>query len=152
MAHGKVEAIIPAPSEQVFDLVHDYSRRLEWDTLLQAAYLDEGFTQAGKGVSSVCVGRRSLGSIALQTVYVTFDRPHVAAVRMINAPPFFGAWAASIRHHDLPGGQSRIVYTFQFTPTPALLRPLLEPIMRRVFLWETHKRIEALQAFFARSR
>jgi hypothetical protein len=37
MAHGEVTEIIPAPSQAVFDLIHDYSRRLEWDTLLQAA-------------------------------------------------------------------------------------------------------------------
>jgi hypothetical protein len=37
-----IEAIvIPAASAAVFDLVHDYARRREWDTLLRAAYLDE---------------------------------------------------------------------------------------------------------------
>jgi hypothetical protein len=80
MAHGELTEIIPAPSQAVFDLIHDYSRRLEWDTLLQAAYLADGYTSAGKGVTSVCVGRSSLGGIALKTVYVTFDRPTLAAV------------------------------------------------------------------------
>jgi hypothetical protein len=36
MAHGEVSEIIPASSLAVFDLVHDYGRRLEWDTLLPA--------------------------------------------------------------------------------------------------------------------
>src|SRR6187401_3191723 len=121
MPHGEVSAIIPAPRDDVFDLVHDYDRRLTWDTLLQEAYLDDGFTRAEKGATSVCKGRRSLGGLALKTVYVSFDRPRVAAVKMINAPPFFATWAASIRHADVEPGVSRITYVFQFTARPAWL-------------------------------
>jgi hypothetical protein len=152
MPHGEASEIIPAPSHAVFDLLHDYSRRLEWDTLLQAAYLDDGQSAAGVGVTSVCVGRRSLGGIALRTIYVTFQRPSLAAVKMVNAPPFFEAWAASIRHEDMPSGESRITYKFHFTSKPRLLRFILDPIMQRIFLWETHKRLQALKAFFAQER
>ena len=58
MAHGEISELLPASSMDVFDLLHDYKRRLEWDTLLQAAYLEDGHEAAGKGVTSVCVGRR----------------------------------------------------------------------------------------------
>lgn len=150
MAHGSLSAIIPAPGEAVFDLLHDYRRRLEWDTLLRAAYLTDGHTAAGKGVSSVCVGRRSLGSLAFKTVYVTFERPSRAAVKLVNAPPFFAAWAATIQHQDLPAQQSRLTYTFHFTVKPRLLRPLLDPLMERIFRWETQQRLRALQRYFAR--
>ena len=150
MAHGEVSEIIPARSGEVFDLLHDYTRRLEWDTLLQAAYLDDGHPVAGKGATSVCVGRRSLGGIALKTVYMTFERPKVAAVKMVNSPVFFQSWAASIRHEDISGHESRITYKFQFTAKPHILRFILEPLMERVFVWETRKRLRALKAFFAR--
>src|SRR5213083_2629673 len=102
MAHGSGSEVIAASSADVFDLVHDYDRRLQWDTLLSPAYLDDNNTKACKGATSVCVGRRSLGSLALKTVYVSFDRPKLAAVKLVNAPPFFGTWAASIRHEELP--------------------------------------------------
>jgi hypothetical protein len=148
MPHGTVTAIIPAASGEVFDLVHDYERRLTWDTLLQKAYLDDGHTVAAKGATSVCQGRATLGGIALKTVYVSFDRPRVAAVKMLNRPPFFNTWAASIRHRDLDNGRSEIVYTYDFTARPRWLAWLLEPIMGRVFAWETRKRLEALRAFF----
>lgn len=148
MPHGEVSEIIPAPSTAVFDLLHDYTRRLEWDTLLQAAYLDDGHAAAGPGVTSVCVGRRSLGGIALKTVYVTFERPTLAAVKMVNAPLFFQSWAASIRHEDLSPGESRITYKFHFTTKPPLFRFILDPLMQRLFLWETRKRLRALKAFF----
>jgi len=152
MPHGEVSAIIPAPRADVFDLVHDYDRRLTWDTLLQAAYLDDGFTRAEKGATSVCTGRRSLGGISLKTVYVSFDRPRVAAVKMVNSPPFFATWAASIRHEDVEPGQSRITYTFHFTARPRLLRWLLEPVMALVFRWETKKRLLALRDHFLEKR
>jgi hypothetical protein len=148
MAHGSVSAIIAAPSTAVFDLLHDYSRRLEWDTLLRAAYLTDGHTAAGKGVTSVCVGRRSLGSLTFKTVYVTFERPSRAAVKLLNAPPFFATWAASIQHQDLSAQESRITYTFHFTVRPRLLRPLLDPLVERLFRWETQKRLRALQRHF----
>lgn len=148
MPHSEVSEVIPAPSSAVFDLVHDYTRRLQWDTLLRAAYLDDGAKVAAKGVTAVCVGRKSLGSIALKTVYVTFERPWLAAVKMVNAPMFFATWAASIRHEDISDRESRLTYKFQFTARPRFLRFVLEPLMGRAFAWETRKRLRALKAFF----
>lgn len=149
MAHGEVREIIPASCEVVFDLVHDYGRRLEWDTLLQAAYLDDGFTAVALGTTTVCVGRRSLGGIALKTVYVSFQRPSVAAVKMVNRPPFFHTWVASIRHEAIDQDTSRITYKFHFTARPRFLRFILEPVMQQIFLWETRKRLQALKVFFS---
>lgn len=141
---------MPAPSTVVFDLLHDYGLRLEWDTLLQAAYLEGGQTVAGKGVTSVCVGRRSLGGIALRTTYVTFERPTLAAVKMVNAPAFFETWAASIHHEDLSARESRITYRFHFRARPRLLSFILEPVMKAIFVWETRKRLRALRSYLGR--
>lgn len=149
MRRDRVSEIIPASCEEVFDLVHNYARRLEWDTLLRAAYLDDGFTAAAKGATSVCVGRRSLGGLALKTRYVSFERPVVAAVELINTPPFFGRWAASIRHTPIDERTSRITYTWSFESKPRPLRWAFEPIMARVFRWETRKRLRALRNHFA---
>jgi hypothetical protein len=148
MPHGEVSATIAAPSAEVFDLLHDYGRRLEWDTLLRAAWLEDGATRAARGVTSVCVGRRALGSMALRTIYVAFDPPRLAAVKMVNAPPLFASWAASIRHEDLDEGASRITYTFHFTTKPRCLRFLLDPLLERIFLHETRTRLRALGAAF----
>ena len=152
MAHGEVSEVIPARSEVAFDVLHDYSRRLEWDTLLRAAYLEDGHLVAAKGVTSVCVGRRSLGGMALKTVYVTFHRPTLAAVKMVNSPPLFQSWAASIHHEDVSGDRSRITYKFHFTTKPRWLRFILDGVMEKVFVWETKKRLQALGAYLARNR
>lgn len=152
MPHGEVSQIIDAPAEVVFDLVHDYDRRLTWDTLLSAAYLTDGCTRAELGATSVCVGRGSLLRIPLKTKYVAFDRPRLAAVKMINRSLPFSTWAASIRHEDLPAGQSRITYTWTFTARPRWLAWLIEPILQRIFRRETSRRLAALKQFLESDR
>lgn len=148
MPNGTVTEEIPASSAEVFALLHDYSRRLEWDTLLRAAYL-EGADHAGLGAVSVCVGRRSLGGLAIRTRYVAFRPPTLAAVEMLNHPPFFASFAASIRHQDIGPARSQVTYRFTFTAKPRWLQVVLHPIMGRVFRAETGKRLCALREFFA---
>jgi hypothetical protein len=152
MPHGTVSQIVPAPSAAVFALLHDYDRRLEWDTLLSAAYLDDGHAAAANGATSVCVGRWYLGRIALKTEYVTFDPPRLAAVKMLNRPPFFETWAASIHHEDIDQNSSRVTYTWTFTARPRWLRWLLEPVMNRLFQVETRKRLAALARYLATNK
>jgi hypothetical protein len=149
MPHGEVSEIIPASSAAVFELLHDYGRRLEWDTLLQAAYLHDGSEHAEKGAVSTCVGRSALGSMALTTEYVSYDPPRLAAVKMVRGPWLFASWAASIRHEDLPGEQSRIRYTWQFQVRPRGLGWLVGPVVKRIFYWETRKRLRALKKHFS---
>lgn len=148
MKNGKVIDTIPARAEEVFELLHNYGRRLEWDTLLSSARLDPQFPTAAKGAVSTCRGRWSLGGIAMRTRYVTFHPGEVAAVELVNRPPFFENFAATIRHRDLPEGGSEISYQYRFSARPAWLRGPLEAVMARVFRWETGKRLKALRAWF----
>lgn len=148
MPTAEIKEIIPAPAVEVFDLLHDYERRLEWDTLLRKAYLEDKFPRAGSGAISVCQGRAILGGFALRTEYVSFQRGKVAAVKMLNRPPFFDTFAASIRHSDIGENRSEIVYKVNFTARPKFLRWLLHPIMKAVFAWETKKRLASLKRFF----
>jgi hypothetical protein len=144
MVHARVSEELPASCEAAFDLVHDYERRLEWDTLLSRAYV-EGDGPAGEGKIAVCSGRWFIGGLTLRTVYVSFTRGEVAAVKMVDRAPFFDRWAASIRHEPLEGGRSRITYTYNFRARPRFLAWLLEPILAMVFRWETGRRLAALR-------
>lgn len=148
MVHAKVSEEVPASCEAVFDLVHDYERRLEWDTLLRRAYV-EGGGPAGEGAIAVCSGRWIIGGLTLRTVYVSFQRGEVAAVKMLERAPFFDRWAASIRHEPLGEGRSRITYTYNFRARPRLFAFVLEPIMAAVFRWETRRRLRALRQALA---
>jgi Polyketide cyclase / dehydrase and lipid transport len=152
MPHGAISQIIPANCVAVFDLVHDYDRRLEWDTLLSSASLVDGATRAELGATTLCVGRGWLGMIGMKAKYVAFDRPRLTAVKMVNSPPFFASCGASIRHDEVGADESRITYTWTFTARPRWLAWLLEPVMQRVFAWETKKRLAALREYFESQR
>lgn len=148
MPTAEIRETIPASADAVFALLHDYRRRLEWDTLLQAAYLEPEFAEARRGAISVCRGKFILGGFALRTEYVSFEPGKVAAVKMLNRPPFFDSFAASIRHLEIDAHSSEIIYKVNFTAKPRWLRPVLHPLMRAVFVWETRKRLRALRKFF----
>ncbi len=151
MPTAEIKETIPASAEAVFALLHDYKRRLEWDTLLQEAYLEPEFEKSAKGAISVCRGRRILGGFAVRTEYVSFEPGKVAAVRMLNHPPFFASFAASIRHLKINDVHSEVIYKVNFTARPKWLRWILNPLMRAVFVWETRKRLRALKTFFNRN-
>lgn len=152
MPKGTAKKIIPASAEEVFDLIHNYEKRLEWDPLLQKAYLEPEFKESQLGAISVCQGRPILGGFALRTEYVSFQRGKVAAVKLLNQPPFFETFAASINHQNLSDGNSEIIYTFNFTAKPKWLRFILHPIMSRIFGWETEKRLDSLKKFFEKHK
>lgn len=147
-AHAVVRQTVPAGIEVTFDLVHDYSRRLSWDTLLRSARTVDD-VPPGRGVEAVCAARWRVGGLSFRTRYVTFRRPDLAAVVLVGSPPLFASWAASIRHLPLPGGYSEVVYTLTFTCRPARLAPLTEAVALAAFRWETGRRLRALAAYLA---
>lgn len=144
--------MLPASCERAFDLLHDYDRRLEWDTLLRAARL-EGGGPAGVGAVAVCTARRWLGGYSFRTRYVTFRRPTLSAVTLVAPAPFFARWSASARHkplaNDAAGDRSELVYTMTFTCRPRWARRVVEPLALAAFKLETRRRLRALAAFLA---
>ena len=145
MPTGSLSIEIAAPCEVVFDLVHDYDRRLEWDSMLSQALLLGGATAAAVGVRSRCVGTWKSGFLPMETEYVTYERGRVAAVRMTNRPAFFDRFAATIKHEPLGEARSRLTYIYSFGAKPRLLAPLLEPVMQRMLAREVRDRLRSLQ-------
>ncbi len=158
--HIVVSQVMPASCERTFDLIHDYGRRLEWDTLLRRAYVEGRKADGSIGVGSVavCTARWILGGYSFRTRYVTFKPPHLAAIKLESRPPFFTKWAASLRHESIDsddtdlagdtggrhgGAISLATYTMTFTCRPAFI----EPIAERIFKRETENRLGALANF-----
>ena len=150
MPRASVAVEIDAPCEAVFALVHDYDRRLEWDSMLSEARLLGGATAAGLGVRSLCVGTWKSGFLAMETEYVRFDRGRAAAVKLTNRPLFFQRLGASIRHEPLDAGRSLTTYVYSFRARPAWLAPVLEPLMRTMITREIRARLDALRSFMER--
>jgi len=147
MPSATISQVMPCTSVKVFELLHDYSRRLEWDTLLCEARLTRGHQVSAKGATSLCVGKPFFGLIGIETQYVTFTPGSIAAVEMINKPPFFDHFVASIHHQDKEGGGSVATYKFQFLARPVWIRWLLHPLLLFTLRHETTKRLKALAEF-----
>ena len=147
MPRETVSIEIAAPCQAVFDVLHDYGCRLEWDTMLREARLLGGATVAGIGVRSVCAGTWRSAFLALETEYIRFEPGRVAAVKLTNRPPFFERFAATIRHDAVSEIRSRTTYIYSFHARPRFLAPLLEPIMNAILRREVQKRLRSLRSF-----
>lgn len=147
MPSALVSIDIHSTSEVVFDVIHDYSRRLEWDPFLREASLLNDAQVAGAGVSSRCVARRAVGGASMDTIYVTFSRPNVAAVSMTRGPWFLRSFAASIRHEPIEDDIVCVTYHYNFTVYPRFLAFLIEPVVQWVLRRETSRRLGALKCF-----
>jgi len=149
-AQAREESVdIAASPEAVFDLIHDYSRRLEWDPFLKEARLLDA-DRAALGVTCRCVARNSLGGLAMEAEYISFDRPHVAAVKMIKGPFILQSFAATLRQEGINDNRTRVTYRYNFETRPKLLRPLMDIICRCVFSSEVRNRLKHLKRFLER--
>jgi ribosome-associated toxin RatA of RatAB toxin-antitoxin module len=136
-------AMVQGHVDQVFALTQDYSRRLCWDPFLRSAKLVGGAVAPSVGVRALCVAR--LG-VRMETEYVSFAPPRIAAVKMTRGPwvleSFGGAWEFT----PVANGATAVAFRYQFRTRPRWLAWLFEPLARRWFSWETRKRVLALQA------
>lgn len=146
----KVVAItVDAPAQRVFDVVHDYNVRTQWDTLLRSAAMAGGHDPA-KDAVAVCSAHWYLGGLTFRTRYVTFNRPSLAAVTLVKPYFIFQKWSASIRHRDVEGSggsASEVVYTLNLQCRPAWLAKPLEAVAGRLFALETQRRLVALKSY-----
>jgi len=141
---------IASTPEQVFDLLHDYDRRLQWDSFLRRADIIDGSPVAGSGVRTLCVAKRRLGGLGMETEYVSFVRPTVAAVKMTGGPWFFRRFAATIRQERLGPNLTRVTYHFNVeyrAPVQYAFGQVITAILGR----ETRGRLKALKAFLERT-
>ena len=138
---------INASCADVFDLIHDYSCRLEWDSMLREAMLLDGAAAAGLGVRSLCVGTWRSAYLGLETEYIRFDPGQVAAVKLTNRPLFFDRFAATLRHDAVGQGRSRTTYIYAFRARPRFFASFLEPFMNLMLKREVMHRLRALRNY-----
>lgn len=139
--------LVRATPEALFALTQDYGRRLEWDPFLRSAELVGGATEAGPGVRAWCVAHNGMG---METEYVSFNPPAVAAVKMTRGPWFIGGFAGSWRFQPAEDGRTRVVFRYSVRARPRWLQPLLNPVLVRVFAREVRRRLQGLRDFVER--
>jgi hypothetical protein len=138
-------AWVAAPPDLVFGLTQDYALRLTWDPFLSSAELLGGALTPAVGVRAWCVAK---GGIGMETEYVTFTPPRLAAVKMTKGPwlvaSFGGAW-----EFVADGDGTRVLFRYQFRMRPRWLAWAVEPVARAWFSRETRLRVAALERAIA---
>lgn len=147
MAHDRFAYEMPAPPEVVFDSFHYHHWRCRWDSLVRETRVVGGAPCPCVGALTENAGRGWLKLLGMRTRFVAFESGKLAAAAMEGRSFPFARWAASMRHQALPGERSLMVYTYSFQAMPSALRWLLEPVAKRLFDHQTHKRFERLRRF-----
>lgn len=103
---------IRTSQERVFDYTQDYENRLSWDTFLIKAELINGATAAALGVKAYCVAHNGM---AMETEYVSFNRPKVTAVKMTKGPYLFKDFLGSWNFKTIDADETEVIFLYSFT-------------------------------------
>jgi hypothetical protein len=150
MVHDRFEYDMPAPSDAVFDVFHHHAWRLRWDSLVRDVQVSGAAECPYVGAETDNSGGGWMRPLSMRTRFVSYERPRLAAATMVGRAFPFVRWAASMRHCELPQGRSVMVYTYSFECGPRWLRWALEPVVKRAFDRETHRRFGRMREFLAR--
>ncbi|WPP01703.1 hypothetical protein SFA35_10290 [Pseudomonas sp. HR96] len=151
MSRRRIVLVMPASAAQVFEAFHNHSLRTQWDTLLSRAAVEGGGSHPYIGAISVNEGRGCKRLFAMRTRFVNYRPPLVAAAVLVEPAGCFHGWAASMRHREIDGASSQLIYTFSVQLRPRWLGRVLDPLVNRIFEWETRRRFAAM-AHWLRAR
>jgi ribosome-associated toxin RatA of RatAB toxin-antitoxin module len=130
--------LINRPMREIFDLLHDYDKRVTWDPFLREARIVSG--QVGVGCRVVCTEKK-LG-LAMETEYVSFRPPKLAAVRMTAGPFFLKEFTGTWLLEFLQEGLTEVHFHYNVTAKPEFLTPF----MAALFLRESKLRLRKLKS------
>jgi hypothetical protein len=149
MAHDRFEFDMPASCEVVFDAFHYHHWRARWDSLVEKTVVVGGAPAPHVGAVTENAGGGWLRGLSMKTQFVTYDRPHVAAAVMVGHSFPFTRWAASMQHRTLDENRPVMIYTYTFEAGPAALRWCIEPLVKRIFDYQTRRRFARLRDYLA---
>ncbi|WP_241464098.1 SRPBCC family protein [Rhodoferax saidenbachensis] len=145
-----MEFTMPASADIVFDAFHFHHWRHRWDSLVSATQVLGGAPCPYVGAVTENSGGGWMRALSMQTRFVSFDRPYLAAASMVGTSFPFSRWAASMRHKDQDARNSVLIYTYTFEVGPRWTTWLLGPVVNTVFEHQTRKRFARLQTFLVR--
>ncbi|UZE26925.1 hypothetical protein [Pseudomonas asplenii] len=147
MTQRRITLIMPASAAEAFEAFHNHDIRRQWDTLLSAAGVEGGGNHPYIGAITFNHGRGWKRHFALRTRFVNYLPPKVAAAVLVEPAGWFHWWAASMRHRDLGNQTSELIYTFNVQLRPRWLGWLLDPLVQRIFEYETRQRFAAMAGY-----
>jgi hypothetical protein len=152
MAQRRFTLTMPGTAEAAFEAFHNHAKRLEWDTLLSAAYVEGGGSHPYVGAISFNLGRGWKRLFAMRTRFVNYQQPSMAAAVIDQPAGLFELWAASMRHVDVGDGTSLLHYTFNIRLRPRWLGAVLDPVAIWLFEYESRRRFAAMANYLAVQR
>jgi ribosome-associated toxin RatA of RatAB toxin-antitoxin module len=137
----KVDAkiLINRPAFDIFQLLHDYDKRLLWDPFLSEARIVSG--SVGVGCRVICTEKKM--GLNMETEYVSFRPPRLAAVRMTKGPCFLSEFTGTWLLENLQDDLTKVHFHYNVKARPAILTP----VMRALFLHESKLRLEKLKSY-----
>ncbi|MBN6715460.1 SRPBCC family protein [Pseudomonas capsici] len=151
MRQNRIRMIMPASAADVFEAFHDHDVRMRWDSLLSRAEVEGGGSHPYVGAITFNQGRGWKRMFAMRTRFVNYQPGRVAAAVLVEPAGWFESWAASMQHRDLDDSRSELIYTFRLQMRPRWLGRVLDPLVNRLFEYETRRRFAAM-AEYLRSR
>ena len=128
-------AVVAAPIADAFDLSQSYALRLDWDPFVKEQHPVDGVSRPDKGVQTSTTSRHGLTMIS---EYLTFKRPTLVGMKMVEGPRMFTLFSGSWRFVELAPDRTEVHFRYNFTCRPKLL----QPIMHRVGSWYLGRDIE----------
>jgi ribosome-associated toxin RatA of RatAB toxin-antitoxin module len=139
---------LPASAQVLFDLTQDYARRLEWDPFPESYQFHEGATHARVGVHVTVKARNGY---RMRVEYVSFDRPRVAAIKMVTGPWFMRSFAGAWNFVPEGDKSTRVTFKYNIIAGPGMVGKLLQPFIVRSFSRHTRRRLAALKSHVERN-
>jgi ribosome-associated toxin RatA of RatAB toxin-antitoxin module len=138
----EADLLIRAPQIELFALAQDYDLRLKWDPFLRDMKFRDGATRAAVGVR---VWVKAHNGFTMEIEYTTLKAPEVVAMKMIHGPFFFKQFAGTWRFKTLDSGPVQVTFRYAFTTRWAFFRPLVDPVIYRIFLHDIRGRLQGLK-------
>ncbi|MGV3540760.1 MAG: type II toxin-antitoxin system RatA family toxin [Rufibacter sp.] len=136
--------------EDLFWLSQDYNERLEWDAYLAVARLEDGATQAAKGVKAYCESRKGIG---MTVQYISFNPPQQVAMEMTEGPWVFHKFSGSWRFKQEDHGLTRVFFRYHFKPKFGVLGAILfTPFLRWLLATDIKQRLRYFKEFVEKEK
>lgn len=133
-------SLIRATPEDCFDLSQSKPLRHTWDPFIK----EQRLINAEVPADGVRTWTRSHHGLEMTSEYVSFRRPGVVAMRMVEGPWFFTLFAASWRFAARDDGHTDATWKYRFE-VRSWMAPVARPIGVRVLGRDIDNRLEAFR-------
>ena len=120
------KVVVRATADDCFCVASSYGVRLEWDPFVRAQRLVDA-DRPGPGVRTWTKSRHGLTMVS---EYLSYKRPTLMGMKMVEGPPLFRTFSGSWHFVDLEGGGAQVTFRYRFDCRPAWLQRLTHPVGR----------------------